>query len=242
MVETKAEQKPIAGASGVPGQSFVRFACYQADSAFRRLDANMRLQAKEDALSAFDLFKERMTLATYNLMATRADSDFLIRQIADDLEILENFAARLARSGMGPYLRMTRSYLALNSGNSGDTKLNSAELSIVSPPELASPRFLFVHPVVFNCGESDARATRQKVLGEYAGVAARHPSVKLSVGYSCGFDDQDLVLAFEAESLSDFLELHEEIGRLAGVPRAWPGAPALMGISPDLKLIFGALG
>src|SRR5207244_5368551 len=52
---------------------------------------------------------------------------------------------------------------------------------------------------------------RTRIMGAHFAVGHRYPAVKIHTGYSFGIDDQEFVVAFESESVSEFLDLVEEL-------------------------------
>lgn len=208
--------------------ALMRFACYSVDSGFRKLDANIRLQAKEEVFSVFDLFKDKMVLLTYNLMATRSGADFLIWQTAEDLEVFENFSARLMRSGLGPYIKVAGSYFTA---------------ACTAAPTMEGRRhYLFLRAAKLGPDWSGRSSPeRQKFLSEPAASMARHPAVTLTLGLGQGLDNFDLMLALEADKFSDFFAAQEDLMSHIKIPSFWDGA-AMIAAGRDLKWILDSLG
>src|SRR6202165_3570755 len=54
-------------------------------------------------------------------------------------------------------------------------------------------------------------AERQRIMNDHIAVGHKYPRVKINTTYSFGLDDQDFVVAFEADSAADFLDLVQEL-------------------------------
>jgi chlorite dismutase len=54
-------------------------------------------------------------------------------------------------------------------------------------------------------------AERQRIMNQHIAVGHKYPRVKINTTYSFGLDDQDFVVAFEAESPAEFLDLVQEL-------------------------------
>jgi chlorite dismutase len=54
-------------------------------------------------------------------------------------------------------------------------------------------------------------AERQKIMNEHIAIGHKYPRVKINTTYSFGLDDQDFVVAFEADAPSEFLDLVQEL-------------------------------
>ncbi|MBI4064605.1 MAG: chlorite dismutase family protein [Elusimicrobia bacterium] len=225
-------------------RAFIRFATYKVDPGFRKLDSNLRLAAKEEVFSALDFFKDRMAIHAYSLLATRAEADFLFWQAANDLEIFEEFASKLARSAMGPYLRGVHSFLS--------TARQSVPAGVAkTQPDrgqgrglTGEGRFLFVMPLVkTKAWHQLSTAERQKMTEEHAGIVGRHPSVRLEITSAFGLDDQEFVAAFETDSPQDFLNLIEELRESkAALYTNVRDTPTITAVARDPKWILDALG
>jgi chlorite dismutase len=56
-----------------------------------------------------------------------------------------------------------------------------------------------------------SKEERQRQMDEHIAMGHRFPSVKINTTYSFGLDDQEFVVAFESDSVSDFLDLVHEM-------------------------------
>src|SRR5947199_9659453 len=66
----------------------VRFAFYKLDSAWRRLPAERQASAKLEFGEAIESFAGRLLLRPYGLVGIRGACDFLLWQVARDLDTL----------------------------------------------------------------------------------------------------------------------------------------------------------
>ncbi|MBI2069543.1 MAG: chlorite dismutase family protein [Elusimicrobia bacterium] len=240
-VKTSAEEKTEAKQPLV--RQYVRFVCYKLDLAFRKLDPNVRHQAKEEVFSALDLFRDRMMLFTYNLTATRADADFMFWQIAEDLEVFEEFSSRLTRSGLGLYMTRTHSFLSMTKHSLYVDKINPEHPQGRSRIQPGQHRFLFVYPFVkTKAWYQLPMAERQKMMDEHIVIGNKYPSVKLNTTYSFGLDDQEFVVAFESDSPQDFLDLVQELRGSKASQYTLRDTPTITAIARDPKWILDALG
>src|SRR2546430_2381757 len=91
----------------------VRFAFYKLDSAWRRLSAERQASAKLEFGETIESFAGRLLLRTYGLVGIRGDCDFLLWQVAEDLDSLVALQTALNRTDLGGYLAVPYSYLAM---------------------------------------------------------------------------------------------------------------------------------
>lgn len=240
---TETQVKEQQQAAGKLKRQYVRFAFYQVDPAFRRLDSNVRHQAKEEIFSLLDLFKDRMMIFTYSLVGTRADADFMLWQISENLDDFENLASRLMHTGLGPYLRLTVSYLSTTKHSMYVDKIHPEHGKSRMRLQPATHPYLFVYPFVktrewYRLPYEE----RQKLMDQHIAVGSKYPSVKINTTYSFGIDDQDFVVAFESDNPHDFVDLVQELREAKASVYTLRDTPAYTCIARDCKWILDAVG
>jgi chlorite dismutase len=76
----------------------------------------------------------------------------------------------------------------------------------------AGAPYLFVYPFVkTRPWYALPMEERQRMMDDHIATGHRYPGVKINTTYSFGMDDQEFVVAFEAESPSEFLDLVMEL-------------------------------
>ena len=100
---------------GKPKQKrqFVRYSAYRVDPAWRRLPQEERDASRKELLAVLEESQASLTIRTYSCLATRGDCDFLLWMISDRLEAFQDLQARLLKTGLGKYLTLPHSYLAM---------------------------------------------------------------------------------------------------------------------------------
>src|SRR5438094_10058272 len=91
----------------------VRFAFYKLDNAWRRLSAERQAASKIEFGETIDSFHGRLLLRPYGLVGIRGDCDFLLWQVAEDLDSLVALQTALNRTDLGAYVAVPYSYLAM---------------------------------------------------------------------------------------------------------------------------------
>ncbi len=192
-------------------RTLMRYGIYKLDPAWRSLPHEERALHKKQLV---DLFADEheIEVHAYSTVGLRADADVLLWQLAETPEQLQRFQARLNGLGLGRALAPVQSYLAMtrpsmylkghkHAGQEGD-----------QPPGPIGARYLFVYPM------DKQRAwyrlpfdERRRIMGEHFKIGHAYPGVKIHTGYSFGIDDQEFVVAFEGESVEEFLELVMEL-------------------------------
>ncbi len=187
----------------------VKFSFYRIDPAWRALPDGERARGKREFAAVVSASADRLQVRSYSVVGMRGDVDFLLWQIGDRLDDVQELASGLLGTGLGPYLAMPHSYLAMTrrsvyvSGEEGRERLE------LRP---ADSRYFFVYPFVktrewYQLGLDE----RQKMMDQHITIGRKYPSVKLNTTYSFGLDDQEFVVSFETDEPADFLDLVMEL-------------------------------
>ena len=195
-------------------RQFVRFAFHAVDPAWRReRSAGERAadRAEVEELIADLAAREGVVLRTYSTVGTRGDADLMIWLVSDNLDHFHEFSARLNATRLGAYLRSPYHYFSMTKRSMYVDKHEHAAQEGRSNRLVIVPggrRYLFVYPFVKTRAWYRLPAEeRQKQMDEHIGMGHRHPGVKINTTYSFGLDDQEFVVAFESDSVADFLDL-----------------------------------
>jgi len=188
----------------------VRFSFYRVDPAWRALPEGDRELSKQAVADVVRAFSERLQIRSYSLVGTRGDADFLLWQIGDRLEDIQQLAAFINGTPMGPYLTMAHSYLAMTRPSVYVSREETrAERTQLHPGD---SKYLFVYPFVKTREWYQLPLEeRQKLMDEHIRIGRKYPSVKLNTTYSFGLDDQEFVVSFETDEPADFLDLVMEL-------------------------------
>jgi chlorite dismutase len=154
-------------------------------------------------------------LRTYSLVGTRGDADFMVWLISDRIEDLHEFSSRLNHTALGAFLESPYSYFAMTKQSMYVDKHEHPNQEGRSNRLVIAPtnrRYLFVYPFVkTRAWYRLSREERMRQMSEHIAMGHRYPSVKINTTYSFGLDDQEFVVAFESDSVADFLDLVQEM-------------------------------
>ncbi|MPZ23505.1 MAG: chlorite dismutase [Dehalococcoidia bacterium] len=193
-------------------RQYVKFTFYGVDPGWRRLPQGQRAEGREQLLNLLQGSGEAMITSTYSTLGTRRDTEFFVWQIADDLWPIQEFASRLVNSEIGPYLTVTESFLSLTRRS---MYRNPKHPGASAARERVTPlgrQFLFVYPFVkTRAWYLLPKEERQRMMNEHIEIGHKYHSVKINTTYSYGIDDQEFVLAFEADDPKVFLDLVMEL-------------------------------
>ncbi len=192
-------------------REFVKYTFYKLRPEWRRLPEPERRRGREALVRVLEDPAPGVLVRTYSTVGTRGDADFALWTIVPDLATLAEFHARILGTPMGGYLDTRYSYLGMarRSEYLGEHAHPGQEGGGRRPSDLP---FLFVYPFVKRREwYSLPFEERRRMMGEHFRIGHRYPKVRIHTGYSFGLDDQEFILAFEADSPAEFLDLVSEL-------------------------------
>ena len=225
-------------------RQFVKFTFYQVESQWRRIAPEERALGRRQLCDVVDAFGDRMLIGSYSLTGLRGDTDFMLWQIADELEEFQALATQVFSTALGPYLTVPYSYLAMTRRSIYKTRREPAEDGQdrlrVQPGDA---KYLFVYPFVKTRPWYDlSKDVRQGMMNDHIGIGRKYPSVKLNTTYSYGLDDQEFVVSFETNSPADFLDLVMELRETKSSMYTLRDTPTFTCVSMALPEVLDMLG
>ncbi len=189
----------------------VRFAFYKLDNAWRRLSAERQASSKIEFGETIESFNGHLLLRPYGLVGIRGDCDFLLWQVAEDLDSLVALQTALNRTDLGAYLTLPYSYLAMTRRSIYEFPEDPGQPSRLQIRP-SDARYLFVYPFTkTRAWYALPKAERQTMMDEHVRIGRKYPSIRLNTTYSYGLDDQEFIVAFEGDNPADFLDLVMEL-------------------------------
>ena len=206
------------GARGSGGASAPRvtaaYTFYRLRPEVFSLEEEERRRLADEFEAAVDAAADELgLLRTYSLVGLRGDADILLWQAADKPEGIQRFAARLRRVGLYRYLEVAYQYIAMTRRSIYvDKHTHEGQDGTRTRVQPAGAPYLFVYPFVkTRPWYALPMEERQQMMNDHIATGHKYPSVKINTTYSFGLDDQEFVVAFEAESPSEFLDLVMEL-------------------------------
>jgi chlorite dismutase len=242
MIDTQTAPQATPAKPKQPRQ-LVRFTFFKLDPQWYFLPAEQRERGKQQLLDIYQEFDERTLMRSYSLYGLRSDCDFMLWQAAYSVDDVQEISSKLRRSIIGPYLRETHAFLSMTKRSIyvGKNARGAHDPRLVISPE--DKKFLFVYPFVkTRAWYALPMEDRKRMMNEHIRVGLKYPSVSLNTTYSYGLDDQEFVVAFETDSISDFLDLVQELRETEASSYTLRDTPMFTCVAKPLEDIFDALG
>ena len=213
MTITEVKTESAREADATTRRQFVNFMFFKADRALRRESAEFKSEAKRQFAELLKRYEGRMILLPYSTLGLKSTVDFMLWRISYDLEPLQQMASDINKSLMGRYLDIPHSYLSMTKHSQYvDEHVHEGQEGRRTRIVPGKKPFLFVYPFVKT---RDwyllPMSERQRIMNEHIAIGHKYPRVKINTTYSFGLDDQDFVVAFEADSPAEFLDLVQEL-------------------------------
>ena len=197
-----------------PERQYVNFRFYKLDPVWRRLPESEKEKGRQEFLEACESFRKKgVLLISYSLVGIRGDSEFMLWRISEKLDLFEEMSLAMLRTGMGKYITVPYSYLAMTRRSIYvDKHVHPGQEGRRGRIVPGESKYLFVYPFVKTREWYRLpKEKRQEMMDEHIRVGHKYPTVKLNTTYSFGLDDQEFVVAFETDRPSDFLDLVMEL-------------------------------
>ena len=195
------------------GKQFVKFSFYRVRDEVRGCTARERFDIGAQLEALLARSAEQMLTRSYSTVGTRADTDFLVWQVADDLDTITGWHAELLNSPLAAKLERPYSYLSmtmrsvyqnpLHPGTGGRDRLRE---------DGGVADYLFIYPMVkTRAWYKLPKAERHRMMEDHIRVGHGYHDIQINTTYSYGLDDQEFVVAFEGDDPGSFLALVREL-------------------------------
>jgi chlorite dismutase len=242
---TPTAQPEQATAPAKPKQprQLVRFTFYKLDPQWQLLPAQTRQQGRQELLDIFAEYDQRSLVRSYALYGLRSDCDFMLWQATYTVDDLQGISSKIRRSTMGPYLREAQALLSMTKRSVyvGKNARGAHDPRLVITPQ--DKKYLFVYPFVkTRAWYALPLEERKRMMNEHIRVGITYPSVSINTTYSFGLDDQEFVVAFETDNISDFLDLVQELRESEASRYTLRDTPMFTCVAQPLDTILEAIG
>lgn len=238
-----AEEVQATPAKPKQPRQMVRFTFYKLDPQWQLLPQEQREQGREQLVEIFAHHSEQALLRSFSLYGLRTDCDFMLWQATYDLADLQSLHSKIRRSAIGPYLHEVYGFLSMTKRSVyvGKNARGAHDPRLVITPD--DKKYLFVYPFVkTRPWYALPLEERKRMMDEHIRIGIKYREVSLNTTYSFGLDDQEFVVAFETDNLSDFLDLVEELRGSEASQYTLRDTPMFTCVAQPLAEILEALG
>src|SRR5690348_5852680 len=224
-------------------RQLVRFTFYKLDHQWQLIPSDIRERGKQQLKDIVNDYEQHALIRSYGLYGLRSDCDFMLWQATTDIEELRSLSSQIRRSAMGPYLRESHAFLSMTKRSVyvGKNARGAHDPRLVISPE--DKKYLFIYPFVkTRAWYALPMEDRKRMMNEHIRVGLTFPSVSLNTTYSFGLDDQEFVVAFETDIVSDFLDLVQQLRETEASRYTLRDTPMFTCVAQPLENILEAIG
>jgi chlorite dismutase len=219
-------------------RTFVKYTFVKVDPAWRRRSAEERASDKSEFAAACGDFAEDHYLRAYSLVGTRGDCDLMVRAMAHTLDPIHELHVLLNQSGLMRFADVPYSYLAMTK----ESPYSDEPDKPLQPRAGADSKYLIVYPMWkrrdwYRLPDEE----RMRVMRDHIEVARRFTGIETNTAYSFGLDDQEFVVAFDADDPAEFLDLVQELRATESSAYTESETPIFTCISASLERALDAL-
>jgi chlorite dismutase len=219
-------------------RNYVKYTFLKVDPAWRRRSGEERAADKAEFAAACIEFAEDHYLRAYSLVGTRGDCDLMVRAIAPALDPIHELHVLLNQSGLMRFAEVAYSYLAVTK----ESPYSDEPDKPLAPRPGADSKYLIVYPMWkkrewYRLPEEE----RMRVMRDHIAVARRFTGIETNTSYSFGLDDQEFVVAFDADDPAEFLDLVQALRGTQSSAYTESETPIFTCISASIERALDAL-
>jgi chlorite dismutase len=228
----------------VSQRQLVSYCFYKIDPAWRLRSEEQRCEDKRAFGEAIDQFADDLLVRTYSTVGTRGDVDLLIWRATEDVGLLHQATAAVNRTSLAPFLTSPHHFLAMTRRSIYVTNhRHEGQEGTRTRIRPSDAPYLVVYPFVkTRPWYALSKEERQRMMDSHIEIGHKYPSVKLNTTYSFGLDDQEFVVAFETDSLPDFLDLVMELRETAASAYTLRDTPTFTCLRMDVREALDQIG
>ena len=218
----------------------VQFLFFKLDSAWRRQPVEARACQKGEFLRVLRKTRGEVETHSFSTLGLRADADFMLWRMSSGLECLEDTLGALLSTELGAYLEVSHAYFGLlrrSTYGRARTEQDHAEES------LDKGRYFVLYPFTKTIEwYLMSREARQGMMNEHIRVGRTYPNISQILLYSTGLGDQEFIVGYETDSLSEFQDLVIELRSTEARRHTLSDTPIFTCVNRSAERVLDMLG
>jgi chlorite dismutase len=219
---------------------FVQYTGFKVDPAWRRLP----FAAHDDGREAFARTVEEaapdIKTYPYSTVGLKTNCDLLLWRKGTSPITMQDMTGRLLQTGIGQYLEMTHNLYGFTRPSNYTKRPTTQEQAIDLEDRQT---YLIVYPfsktTEWFLMSKDAR---QGMMNEHMRIGHDYADIRQVLLYATGLDDQEFIVAYEAEDLPRFSALVTDLRATEARRYTLRDTPILTGIRRSLREALALLG
>jgi chlorite dismutase len=186
-------------------QRFVQYLCFKTEPLWRRRPLEERERGRREFAELIAGAAPLVTTYAYSTLGLKTSSELLLWWHSDAPESIQETLGALLQTGLGQYCSVTHSLFGLTRPSVYTKRRTPQEQALDAPTRL---RYLIVYPFTKTIDwYLMTREARQGLMNEHMRIGHEYADVRQVLLYATGLDDQEFIVAYEA----DRLERHQQL-------------------------------
>ena len=225
----------------VTSDNCVQFLFFKLDQLWRRQSSDARDCQKLEFLRVLRKTEVEIETHSFSTLGLRSDSDFMLwRMTSAGLECMEDTLSALLATSMGAYLEVSYAYFGLlrrSTYGRARTEQDHAEES------QNKGKYFVLYPFTKTIEwYLISREARQGMMNEHIRVGRTYPNISQILLYSTGLGDQEFIVGYETDSLSEFQDLVVELRSTEARRHTLQDTPIFTCVNRNPERILDLLG
>lgn len=194
-------------------RQYVNYLFFKTEPAWRRLPREERERGKAEFENVVKEWRTRCMVIPFTTVGTRADTDFMLWRISEQLEDFTEITRQLLHTGLGRWCTAPYSYLGMTKRSMyvdhHEHPGSEGRRGRVVPGQ---NKYIFVYPFWKTVDWYQLpKEDRQRMMTVHIEAGHRYPGIKINTIYCFGLDDPEFVVAFEGDNPAEFIDLVMEM-------------------------------
>lgn len=197
--------------------------------------------AKEESAKEVEnvLRNSNIKYRSYSCLGLRDDAEFLLWFASDSVEKIQDVVSKLYLTVFGKYVMPSHVYLSCT--RPSVYAKNPTIHGWIAGEE--QKKYVIVYPFIKTREwYLLPMEKRKEMMAEHITVGQKYPEVLLNTTYSFGIHDEDFMLAFETDSLTQFQNLIIDLRETKVSSYVAVDTPMIVGVEKDISPLIRSLG
>jgi len=224
-------------------KQFVNFMFFRVNPEWRKLDAKLKHEFKNEFQSVFNHFGKDFLLYSYSLVGFDSKADLMFWRISNSLDSIQDMTAKLYRTNLGSFLETTDNYLSVTKKRMFISYVENSNLEDRFHIVAGEKKYHFVYPCAKHSDwYAKSGEERDLLVEENFMVGKKFENIKIHLTHAFGFSEQEFIISFETDEPKDFLALAEELRQTPASKFTLRGMPVYTCRQRSLMECLDALG
>src|SRR2546428_6243882 len=169
---------------------YLKYTFFKVAGEERFREGGIRKEYRTEFLEVLRKEEGSVELSFFSLVGIRGDADFMILASSAGLDAFQNLVSSLHSTGLGRYLEMPYSYLAMSRRSHYVGSHKHPDQEGTERKLRSRSKFLFVYPFIKKREWYKLPfVERQRMMAEHFKIGHKYPRIRINTGYSFGLDD-----------------------------------------------------